>query len=781
MGDRDNDPRWTGFGDVLDALDDWLVDQPDLRLEHLGWLDGGRSGSRIALVIRRVGQESRRVVLRYCADGRPETQRAIEAWDGSPTVFREKHLVRPVDEPFERGSHWWLFQEVAGGDLTKYVPLVKRLNTATFAQDCRAVVAETIRGWNQSDQGAAPAQLARTTAGEYLRELLGSKLKFWLEKAAPDDDTVVRGAELLWNPLLLLKDESPIVVVRGRTHGDLNVRNILVHDDPGPAEAKFKLVDVGGFSADGPLARDAAHLLLSIATVWATSGSGVDLRTLAQAVVPGRRLDPSAGRFRADSTAILDSVTSWIRETFGIGEDWDRQRLLALVAVGLAFATRDVPDKLDGTPVPSDDVDKIKICFFDIAALAATEYMNKWVDRLDPIDRNSLLNDVPSNPLAAQPGQLFEPDEWAALAAGVAHLPNPLAEHEVLRLLWADPHTFSPFPQLPEYTLRAVVTWFAEQFTPPARVPPALALMEYVLAVQPFDQPALRWLVDKKLSERTLIPAEELTRLRERISAPVNDDRSVVALFLTVDDSPDRYFFSTLLYRRGCVLSVKNDHDVVKTGDASAQVRAEAKAIIGRFDRLIRGTDPRRLMFQFVVGYDLLCTDLESIESSAGQPIGMMSPVVLRSLDRMRSGVLEHDWKWRSNLLSRGGHSADTIVFVADDTMPPIRKNRDAAFVVLRGTHAAASRYLRAMVTAGVPAMLWVRGDTDVESLVERVCRAAEDGRLNDIPLDVLELRQDAEDNGGPPVPVCLLWDDINDLPVSSAALAVPSDPGSRT
>ncbi|MGX7675618.1 hypothetical protein [Plantactinospora sp. DSM 117369] len=139
------------------------------------------------------------------------------------------------------------------------------------------------------------------------------------------------------------------MLVLGRTHGDLNVHNILLPADP----TAYRLVDLGEFDTAAPLARDPMHLLLPIAAKWiATVDPSLVGHDLAQAIVPSRNHRPprKVGRFVKVSREMHGALQRWAAGS-GNGDLWAEQSLLSPVRVLWVGRTRRRANRKSRSPV----------------------------------------------------------------------------------------------------------------------------------------------------------------------------------------------------------------------------------------------------------------------------------------------------------------------------------------------------------------------------------------------------------------------------------------------
>lgn len=390
---------------VLDAYDRWhLSTGYDTRL--VGWLDGGMSEAKVAVVLQfEKNVIDRQAILKFLPkDGPGEVRRMRQALDHSPREFREAHLVELIGDAIPLDAWWMIQMEIAGGDQSVVQPLVKLRHHASLHEVCGIVVGSLLAEWNAA-RAHPPLPM---TAGAYLQLLLGDRLEAgsalstWAatrglatERFVPDGD----GGQAL-NPLALAHsdDAHSLFIRRGRAHGDLNVRNVLVHpDDP----QGFKLIDYGGFAEDASLAYDPAYLLLSLAREWlgdfaVDSPIRHDLKVAI--VTPDKSEAASVMGPKAVSMAFHGTAQSWANRG-SFGDQWRAQALLSLIGCGLIFAGR---GRL---------TDDVRQWFFDLSAYGTREYLRMRKELGWPSFQASVPSGGKSS-VASVPRSRVEIDAW---------------------------------------------------------------------------------------------------------------------------------------------------------------------------------------------------------------------------------------------------------------------------------------------------------------------------------------------------------------------------------
>ncbi|MFF5232353.1 hypothetical protein [Dactylosporangium sp. NPDC000521] len=317
---------------------------------------------------------------------------------------------------------------------------------------CRAVAGGVLDTWNPGigfDPESVSSLLLRMLNG---RLNPGRPLHTWLagrpELSAGNQWTTVAGGARMINPHALATggfDPLDVSTLTGRTHGDLHLSNIVLHRQWSEhATDNYQLIDLGGFEPEAPIARDPAHLVLSVVAHHLPDlGDGARI-ALAEALV-----DP-AGRTRLPAeiravARVMSEAGHDRADRDGRADDWQQQWLLGYVAGGLTFAGRDMPG------------DGARQWYFELAAHAATAFL-KLVGKLplEPPKRIPQPRDGTADPTTVVSRSLSETlgtserGTWNRLfnALGPASLPGDGVDKHV--------------PVAPA-EVEAFVAWCAEQ------------------------------------------------------------------------------------------------------------------------------------------------------------------------------------------------------------------------------------------------------------------------------------------------------------------------------
>ncbi|MBM2623386.1 hypothetical protein JIG36_48620 [Actinoplanes sp. LDG1-06] len=310
-------------------------------LEHIRWFNLGRSGSPVALVVRKDGSAHDQLVLKF-VDPPHVNQKVLslrEAWNKSDPQFRQRHLVEVVEPVVQAGRSSAVFQRLAYGELSASRPLEDLLGMKGFRKACQVIMQSVIAEWNDNSWEIS-SDPRLVTVGAVLGAMVGRKERrdtavAWVHRYGPDLGGT-NPADLLTGPESGTELRKLLI---GRAHGDLNARNILVSGKPGD----YVLIDYDRFRLNAPLARDPMHLLVTLALdEWQYLAPALRDELITVFVDPRDRAASERVRYyRAVSAATRDACTSSARGS-GFVTEWNQQCLLGLVAGALLHIGRDL-------------------------------------------------------------------------------------------------------------------------------------------------------------------------------------------------------------------------------------------------------------------------------------------------------------------------------------------------------------------------------------------------------------------------------------------------------
>ena len=426
MGELKNPRFWEALSsEALQALDRWCAVQP-YDVDPIEWLDGGKSGSPVAVVARLKRGFNDQVAIKLVKYG--EVNNWQDAVSDCPDDFRRQHLVdiSILGQPSPSDKRWGIaILGIAGGDLSKFRPLAELQPNRgrSFATICKRLVTSIVTDWNPRPLDNSPETLSRTECLEYIfdsnRITPQKPLWDWLESNSiePHAPLIPRQAcpgEQLPNPLVLAVNIDQLDgggqhgIHYGRAHGDLHSRNILV-DINRPQSRNYKLIDLGEYNSKAPLARDPMHLLLSIALDWlnsgVTPGSPLSRSLMSTIISPHTQTEPK--EYQEVSHAIHEAGREWAAIK-GWGKQWTQQSLLFLVGAAMRYAARDIPEVNDPAATRG--------WFFDLAAVCARTYLEEvglW-DRYRQLSKDEGFYQPPRTSSHGTP-EISEPQSLGAM------------------------------------------------------------------------------------------------------------------------------------------------------------------------------------------------------------------------------------------------------------------------------------------------------------------------------------------------------------------------------
>ncbi|MFI6503195.1 ATP-binding protein [Nonomuraea typhae] len=364
--------------DGADALEAWAETADyEIRVNRPIWVRRGFTDSRlISLIIfppAGSGERTTKVIAKLCPPG-PLSREPVQhqrAWNASPKDFRRDHLVglRPHSPRLREGG-FVLLQEIAGSSLSGMCQMAELSSPAELVACYRSVVEGLLGSWNRH----GPDPSADLDSGEYLRAELrqrfvaNGKLHIWAKRRGllePERRWLVfpgeRDRRVLPNPLAMavgdLAGPGRIQYLRGYTHGDLHLGNVLVPRTRAGElmPDRFRLVDLTTYEEGAPLARDPAMLLLSIVARRVPRDPQAQEDLFDQIIRGGGHDD------------LIAPMTGILHDPEGCGQDfrddWLTQLPLSLQAAALTHCT-------------FGDLDEdVRWWFFRLAARCGAEYL----------------------------------------------------------------------------------------------------------------------------------------------------------------------------------------------------------------------------------------------------------------------------------------------------------------------------------------------------------------------------------------------------------------------
>lgn len=409
----------------------WASDY-GIRMALAGWTGSGYTTARLlGAYVYESRKKPHSVIIKVNPRGDPSREdgahyRALRSLRDGVADRLADRLADQLFTPLQiDGGGGITFQGVAQGGFGEFVGFRRMLDEYVHPQEaCRAVVRWLLTGWNEESGLSAGASVA-----EFLREMLGTRIhqsgtlrkwagrhtglldqpRRWLHH--PDGDLV--------NPFALALDDTfgagvDLLPLRGHVHGDLHSGNLLLAKAE-KTPPRFTLVDLARYSENGPLAWDSCYLMVTTAAEHLKDLGNAERAELRTALLDRRMTDPESLSSR------LPRALRWVIAGIHQGEQdfardradqWERQRLLCLVATGLILSGRSI--------IPAAD----RAWWFWFAAHAATAI---------------LPGATPDDPLIP-PDHLIEPEAAASAAYRAPSSPgsapcrpswdSPMVNHE---------------------------------------------------------------------------------------------------------------------------------------------------------------------------------------------------------------------------------------------------------------------------------------------------------------------------------------------------------------
>lgn len=321
--------------------------------------------------------------------------------------------------------------------------------------------------------------------------------------------------------------------------------------------------------------------------------------------------------------------------------------------------------------------------------------------------------------------------------------------------------------------------YLAEFNTKADDVPPAMSFVE--LVAQQVDDLSVRTRLlewnDSQASRLGLVT--ELTRARSNATPVVTDSRLHLMIVIQHDGvEPDRFVVSARRQDdpeewpppRGDVCTVWGD-----------EIEYQIDRLVLEAERAWRDHQGG-VALEIVLPRELLSLPVHTWHKEHGsgspQPLCLEYPVVVRSLERMRTGHWHRVWNRRWRTLQENPRQAE--VHFARPAGPDnphavaavLEREQLCAAMVLSAAPSPQPRgadQLMSALRSGLPAILWHRLDADSESLREIVLWLADEGGLADLPARSHTLRRD---HFGTPArfdikavqELVILWDDPDRL-----------------
>jgi hypothetical protein len=423
--------------------------------------------------------------------------------------------------------------------------------------------------------------------------------------------------------------------------------------------------------------------------------------------------------------------------------------------------------------------------------------LRKLVDALRLTSPGHYRVDEAAELVAAHiPLEILHPPERADLRKLLAALTS---EVDAASLYRAAAGPLAPPLESAPNDLLGVVDELVNMMTPPGQLPPLLVFVEYLAAsVDGRGQTAQalrRW--NEDVVRRCELPPQLVAAARESAHFHTTKPGARASLLVQVEEDGldhNRYQVSVWLW-------LDTDSQTLARDDHSYTLseipNVVDRALLECGSMLV--SDSVEPMVEFILPHRLLMEPVDRWLITQGGPfrsrLGVYYPVVVRSLDRLRTTSLPLRQQWRAKwrwLQEHSGLHPESAVrwMVEDDGRDPQRLYRELTgdqpvAVAWPGPpppeHQAADSVLGAAVWAGMPVALWCRehhGEGGHLQLTDLLAK----GPLPRLPDHALQARREA---GAPDAAddhcghhLSLLWDDPSRLPEPRFGLSAPSATG---
>ncbi len=403
----------------------------------------------------------------------------------------------------------------------------------------------------------------------------------------------------------------------------------------------------------------------------------------------------------------------------------------------------------------------------------------RWAELVDAAARKRGGDaDASSNSLLDVDENFLPPQAWGRIHQLISSLRVSIGEDDLRRLLWSAVDEIGPLRIDGPCEFLSLLHTLDTRFVPRGSPSPTLVLLEYFAATQHIAVCRRIQLLVDQLSASTGVAVSEVNRIRKLATAPFpEEDKDPASLFVKVDGSAcPSYRLAAWLYRSDKPLTFK--YEVGGSYDVS-QLRTAVEDLISQLAPLARGLSLAQLQFEFALPWNLLGEAVEQWRLGDGRPIGALSPVVVRSADRMQDPWAAAQWQRRSGLLPRCDLDIDELVGIGTIEHGRYRLGEHTVCLAGHGPYSAPPSWqdedpLLAAIKDGLPAALWHRNGGDRRELVDLIHKTVTDMGLLQLPTALQRVRSAQPTVGESALAMCLLWDDYYRQPEPFVSLSWP-------
>lgn len=324
-------------------------------------------------------------------------------------------------------------------------------------------------------------------------------------------------------------------------------------------------------------------------------------------------------------------------------------------------------------------------------------------------------------------------------------------------------------------TPAAFVELLEDAIGPAGDAPPVLRFVLFLAARlhEPPSGPLREWATT--VAHRLSVPADQMRRGREAAADHPSSTATLTCLqFELMPDGldSDRFLLLARIQREDHTGMMLHSDDQPRRLD---DVRQQTVRLVAEVTGRLAPGDPLRV--EFFLPSSLLGLPVDQWSDDVEPSIGVRYPVVVRSIDRVHSLHLRHRWelRWGRLLAQRQALVADVAFWLERPSrISATRNDLLAAEPILVAMAAGPNDRGRrcepevaAVLSAGVPAMLWSRNGGDPGAVRRAIADHIGPATMADLWLAVSQIRADATPADPHHVghDLSLLWDDPALLP----------------
>jgi hypothetical protein len=396
--------------------------------------------------------------------------------------------------------------------------------------------------------------------------------------------------------------------------------------------------------------------------------------------------------------------------------------------------------------------------------------------------------------------KLLTKDEWDSLH--VALMPAEGMDAGEVAIILNSLATDPPWIVENAGDLFATIRALEETAAPEGSLPIIIQFLSLLAVRRPAAKTSV-WAWIDQLAPRLGVSPESLKQFRAVLPESLPSGQVYVGLGIEEQEDrqkqvggPRRYRVSRWLRQEGGRISHKRDEVVLL---ATEQLMEYGQALLGSFERILASIDADAVAVEFLLSHGVmnLYVDRWRIGTEDDLPrVGDYFSVVVRSADRLRMGWFHAHWKKRWRLFQAGPLGENSAQWMRwNDEIPasgdlvPVSHSQEALSLALTacktlcclglkegyGCNNGTPDEVAAAIHVGIPILIWRRDRGDVGDVRRFLATLASQGRLDDLPHEIIAFRQRALDQPDHPGNhLTLLWDDYDQRQFMNTALQPP-------